>query len=149
MGRRRSPSPTAATSAPCSTATACARARYYVTDDDLVIMASEVGCSSRSNPSACCARGACKPGRMFLVDFEAGAASSLTRSSRHAASRLSGPTAEWLERRTDLLDLVAALPESEAAGSLQATMGGDELTRSNLQAFGYTARGPFASCSGP
>ena len=43
-------SPTAPSSAPCSTATACARRAIWVCDDGLVVMASEVGVLDRPGP---------------------------------------------------------------------------------------------------
>jgi len=45
--------------------------RYYVTDDDVVIMASEVGVLDIP-PERIRAKGRLQPGRMFLVDFEQG-----------------------------------------------------------------------------
>ena len=66
-----SPSPTARASAPCSTATACGPSRYYVTKDDLVIMASEVGVLDIP-PDEVVEKGRLQPGRMFLVDTEQG-----------------------------------------------------------------------------
>ena len=46
--------------------------RYYVTKDDLVIMASEVGVLDIAAGDACCTRAGLQPGRMFLVDHGAG-----------------------------------------------------------------------------
>ncbi|GAC1593109.1 MAG: glutamate synthase large subunit [Acidimicrobiales bacterium] len=45
--------------------------RYWVTDDDLVVMASEVGVVD-IDPAKIVARGRLQPGRMFLVDTSAG-----------------------------------------------------------------------------
>jgi hypothetical protein len=57
-------SPTGGRSAPRSTATACGPARYVVTDDDYIVMASEVGVLDipeskivkkwRLQPARCC-----------------------------------------------------------------------------------------------
>ena len=69
--RHRSPSPTATTSAPSLDRNGLRPSRYYVTDDDLVIMASEVGVL-RVPPERVIANGRLRPGRMFLVDFEEG-----------------------------------------------------------------------------
>ncbi|MDR1931706.1 MAG: glutamate synthase large subunit [Spirochaetales bacterium] len=45
--------------------------RYYITDDERVIMASEVGALSIP-PEKIISKGRLQPGRMFLVDFEQG-----------------------------------------------------------------------------
>ena len=113
--------------------------RYYVTDDDLVIMASEAGVVP-VEPERVLTKGRLKPGRMFLVDFENGCIVADEELKDRIASER--PYAEWLERRTDLAELVEAAEDSANANSGsapgdQATMGGDGLTRS-LQAFGFT-----------
>ena len=46
--------------------------RYYVTKDDLVIMASEVGVLDVAAGTTCVQKGRLQPGRMFLVDTEQG-----------------------------------------------------------------------------
>ena len=46
--------------------------RYYLTHDDRVIMASEVGVLRSIKPENVKAKGRLQPGRMFLVDFEQG-----------------------------------------------------------------------------
>ena len=46
--------------------------RYYVTDDDLVIMASEVGVMPDLDPLTIVEKGRLRPGRMFLVDMKEG-----------------------------------------------------------------------------
>ena len=58
-------------SVPSSTGTVCGRPRYYVTKDDLVIMASEVGVLPIA-PETVAKKGRLQPGRMFLVNFEEG-----------------------------------------------------------------------------
>ncbi len=108
--------------------------RYYVTDDDLVIMASEAGVVP-VEPERVLSKGRLKPGRMFLVDFDRG---RIVTDEELKSSIASGrPYAQWLERRTDLAELVEAAQNNGSAPTTQATMGGDDLTRS-LQAFGYT-----------
>ena len=108
--------------------------RYYVTDDDLVIMASEAGVVP-VEPERVLSKGRLKPGRMFLVDFDRG---RIVTDEELKSSIASGrPYAQWLERRTDLAELVEAAQSNGNATKTQATMGGDDLTRS-LQAFGYT-----------
>ena len=46
--------------------------RYYVTNDDLVIMASEVGVIPDLDPLTVVEKGRLRPGRMFLVDMKQG-----------------------------------------------------------------------------
>ncbi len=46
--------------------------RYYVTEDDLVIMASEVGVIPDLDPLTVVKKGRLQPGRMFLVDMNEG-----------------------------------------------------------------------------
>ncbi len=113
--------------------------RYYVTDDDLVIMASEAGVAP-VEPERVLAKGRLKPGRMFLVDFDRG---RIVADEELKTGIASGrPYAEWLERRTDLAELVnlaeAAQHDGDGkAAQDQAEMGGDALTR-RLRAFGFT-----------
>ena len=109
--------------------------RYYVTDDDLVIMASEAGVVP-VEPERVLSKGRLKPGRMFLVDFDRGRIVADAELKSSIARKR--PYAEWLERRADLADLVEAARNNGSAPKAQATMGGDDLTRS-LQTFGYTA----------
>ena len=108
--------------------------RYYITDDDLVIMASEAGVVP-VEPEHVLSKGRLKPGRMFLVDFDRGRI--VTDEELKSGIASGRPYAQWLERRTDLADLVEAAQNNGSAPTTQATMGGDDLTRS-LQAFGYT-----------
>ena len=46
--------------------------RYYVTADDTVILASEVGVLAGIEPENVVKKGRLEPGRMFLIDMEAG-----------------------------------------------------------------------------
>ncbi len=108
--------------------------RYYVTDDDLVIMASEAGVVP-VEPERVLRKGRLKPGRMFLVDFDLGRIVADEELKSTFASKR--PYAEWLENRTDLADLVAHSQTNGNAPANQAAMDDDTLTRS-LQAFGYT-----------
>ena len=49
----------------------CVPSRYYLTHDDRVIMASEVGVVP-VDPANVKFKGRLEPGRMFLIDFEQG-----------------------------------------------------------------------------
>ncbi len=101
--------------------------RYYLTHDDRVIMASEVGVL-RIEPENVKAKGRLQPGRMFLVDFERGCLIPDEELKRDFASRR--PYAQWLnEGRINLNDLE---PDEEPHGFDPKTL----IER--MQAFGYT-----------
>ena len=79
--------------------------RYVVTDDDLVVMASEAGVLSV--PSERVKRkGRLQPGKMFLVDTVAGRIVSDKEIKRQLATRQ--PYGEWLNENQITLD---QLPE--------------------------------------
>jgi glutamate synthase (NADPH/NADH) large chain len=101
--------------------------RYYVTDDDRVIMASEVGVLP-VDPKLVKEKGRLQPGRMFLVDFEQGRMIPDAELKEDLASRR--PYAEWLaNHRLQLSDLKTNI---EPHGFDPETL----LARS--QAFGFT-----------
>ena len=101
--------------------------RYYLTHDDRVIMASEVGVVP-VDPANVKYKGRLEPGRMFLVDFEKGELISDDDIKNDFASRR--PYADWLKNQALILkDL-----NSEGMGaSLEA-----ETLVQRMQAFGYT-----------
>ena len=102
--------------------------RYYVTEDDLVIMASEVGVVPDLDPCSVVEKGRLQPGRMFLVDMKEGRIIPDEEVKKRVYSLR--PYGEWLrERRLHLHDL----PES---GELPAADPAD--LRQRQQAFGYT-----------
>ncbi len=74
--------------------------RYYVTKDDLVIMASEVGVSDVA-PSRILHKGRLQPGRMFLVDTNEGRIISDEEIKEKIVSE--HPYDQWLKK--NLLDL--------------------------------------------
>ncbi len=79
--------------------------RYYVTDDDVVIMASEVGVLDMP-PQKIVLKDRLKPGRMFLVDFEQGRIVDDVELKNGIAARY--PYRQWLdEERLRLADLPA------------------------------------------
>ncbi len=101
--------------------------RYYLTHDDRVIMASEVGVLPIA-PELVAHKGRLEPGRMFLVDFENGRLIPDEELKNDFASR--NPYAEWLrDNRIELEDLH---PGSEAHSFDPDTL----LDR--MRAFGYT-----------
>ena len=68
--------------------------RYYLTHDDRVIMASEVGVVP-IDPANVKAKGRLEPGRMFLIDFERGRLVPDDEIKNEFANRR--PYGEWLE----------------------------------------------------
>jgi len=101
--------------------------RYYVTHDDRVIMASEVGVVD-IDPENVKEKGRLQPGRMFLIDFEQGRMIPDEELKSELASRR--PYGEWMmKQRINLDDLH---PEREGHQFHPDTL----LNR--LQAFGFT-----------
>ena len=101
--------------------------RYYVTEDDLCIMASEVGVVD-VDPAKVVAKGRLQPGKIFLIDFDAGRLIPDEEIKEEWAKRR--PYGEWLERQRLAL---ADLPAQPGAGLDKPSL----LPR--MQAFGYTA----------
>ena len=100
--------------------------RYYVTKDDLVIMASEVGVLDVAAQDVV-VKGRLQPGRIFLVDTMQGRIIDDEEIKRELAAQQ--PYGEWLERQlidiNDLPPARAEVPEHETVFRRQ-------------QAFGYT-----------
>ncbi|GIU83410.1 MAG: glutamate synthase [Acidimicrobiales bacterium] len=83
--------------------------RYWVTADDLVVMASEVGVVD-VDPTRVVHKGRLQPGRMFLVDTTKGRIVPDDEIKRELA--LQHPYAEWLERSLLRLDELPARPHT-------------------------------------
>ncbi len=102
--------------------------RYYITHDDRVIMASEVGVLP-IDPAIVKSKGRLQPGKMFLIDFVAGRLIPDDELKSSFARKM--PYGQWLkEQRIRLADLH---PEAEPHGFDAESL----LPR--MQAFGYTA----------
>jgi glutamate synthase (ferredoxin) len=101
--------------------------RYYVTKDDFVIMASEVGVLP-VEPEDVLHKGRLQPGRMFLVSLEEGRIIDDTELKHKMASE--NPYGEWVR---DNMKTIDDLPQAEPAPHLT----GDELLQQQM-AFGYT-----------
>ncbi|TWU04226.1 glutamate synthase large subunit [Stieleria varia] len=102
--------------------------RYYLTHDDRVIMASEVGVLP-VDPEIVKEKGRLQPGKMFLIDFKAGRLIPDEELKSSFAKAM--PYGDWLrEQRIRLSDLH---PEAEPHGFDSDTL----LQR--MQAFGYTS----------
>ncbi|UCB54227.1 MAG: glutamate synthase large subunit [Thiotrichales bacterium] len=101
--------------------------RYYLTHDDRVIMASEVGVLE-VDPANVKFKGRLQPGKMFLIDFEKGALIPDEELKSEFASRR--PYGEWLKNQE--IKLADLSPNKEPHGFYPETL----LQR--MQAFGYT-----------
>jgi glutamate synthase (NADPH/NADH) large chain len=101
--------------------------RYYLTHDDRVIMASEVGVVPVA-PDMVKHKGRLEPGRMFLVDFEQGRLVPDEELKHEFATRR--PYGEWLDSgRLALRDFV---------GDAQAEDIEPDTLLPRMQSFGYT-----------
>jgi len=101
--------------------------RYYLTHDDKVIMASEVGVLPVPAENVK-EKGRLKPGRMFLIDFEQGRMIPDEELKHGIASRR--PYGKWL--RSQRLKLTELPVNGDAHGFVPETL----LPR--MQSFGYT-----------
>ena len=101
--------------------------RYYVTHDDRVIMASEVGVV-QVDPEQVKSKGRLQPGKMFLVDFEQGRIIADDELKTSVATKR--PYKTWIKNQAIHLH---DLPPKESPAHYDS----DELLR-RMQAFGYT-----------
>ncbi len=101
--------------------------RYYVTKDDLVVMASEAGVLDLP-PEDIVQKGRLQPGRMFLVDTEQGRIVDDEEIKRKVATE--HPYRRWLNEHLVYLKDLPAAPEVPASDP-------DSLMQRQI-AFGYT-----------
>ena len=101
--------------------------RYYVTKDDLVVMASEVGVLDIP-PDRVLQKGRLQPGRMFLIDTEQGRIVADDEIKQTIATEQ--PYREWL--KTNLIRLADVPDPGVVAGP------DHESVLERQQAFGYT-----------
>ncbi|WP_040952126.1 glutamate synthase large subunit [Gorillibacterium massiliense] len=89
-------------------------ARYYVTSDDLIVLASEVGVMDIA-PDNIVRKDRLQPGRMLLVDTKEGR----IVSDEEIKERITGehPYQEWLDKNLVSLDDLPAAPQVAAADS--------------------------------
>jgi len=116
--------------------------RYYVTHDDKVVMASEVGVLDVA-PENVKIKGRLQPGKMFLVDFEQGRLVPDEELKHEVANRR--PYCDWLKRqRLTLGEVVEAEHKRrrEGDGNGRGLLSPDyhetETLLQKMQAFGYT-----------
>ncbi len=103
--------------------------RFYVTSDDLVIMASEVGVLPKIDPSTVIKKGRLEPGRMFLVDTKEGRIVDDAELKEKIAAEK--PYAKWLEQ--NLIDESALPAPTKPVPTLNM-----ERLKLRQKAFGYT-----------
>ena len=101
--------------------------RYYVTKDDLVIMASEAGVLP-IEPERIARKGRLEPGRMFLVDMEEGRIIADDEIKHKIATEY--PYREWINQHMVELATVKDAPGGEATES--------QTLIQRQMAFGYT-----------
>src|SRR5499427_6254446 len=109
--------------------------RYYVTKDDLVIMASEVGVLDVP-PERVLLKGRLQPGRMFLVDTEEGRIVADEELKQRIATE--HPYRAWLDENLIRLADVPEPHPSDAPGSPDVVEHGDPTLLQRQLAFGYT-----------
>jgi glutamate synthase (NADPH/NADH) large chain len=103
-------------------------ARYIVTDDDLVVMASEAGVLPMIPENKVIKKWRLQPGKMFLIDFEQGRIIDDEELKNQFAS--AKPYRQWIENVRIKLD---SIPAAEAAPVVYS-----ETLLDRQQAFGYT-----------
>ncbi|MEM9414383.1 MAG: glutamate synthase large subunit [Planctomycetota bacterium] len=118
--------------------------RYYLTADDRVIMASEVGVVD-VDPAMVREKGRLEPGRMFLVDFDEGRVIPDDEvKARYTSAR---PYGDWLNLHPMSIDDLPAPRGAERRGAgnaeaaapiAEATEAFDSPLLARLMAFGYT-----------
>ena len=95
--------------------------RFYVTDNDKVIMASEVGVLP-VNPRNVVSKGRLQPGKMFLIDFERGKLISDEEIKKDVTSQ--HPYKDWNKKQiVNLRDLTSSktdLPQEDLIPKMQA-----------------------------
>ncbi len=101
--------------------------RYYLTTDDRVIMASEVGVID-VEPAKVREKGRLQPGRMFLVDFEAGRLIPDEEIKQEIATHR--PYASWLRNQRIELKELSVPPDAHSFTP--------ETLLARTQAFGFT-----------
>jgi len=100
--------------------------RYYITDDDKCIMASEVGVVP-VDPARVIAKGRLQPGKIFLIDFDQGRMIPDEELKTDLANKR--PYQEWIDsERLELDEIPLVVGEGLSKESLTQRM----------QAFGYT-----------
>ncbi|WP_283408860.1 glutamate synthase large subunit [Anoxynatronum buryatiense] len=103
-------------------------ARYWVTDDDLIIMASETGVLDIP-PEKVVQKGNMNPGSMLLVDLQKG--QLLENHAIKEGIATAYPYREWVQRNRLTMDVLEDLPEPRPMNR--------EVLAKKQKGFGYTA----------
>ena len=103
--------------------------RYYVTTDDRVIMASEVGVVP-VDPADILLKGRLQPGKMFLLDFEQGRLIPDAEIKQSVSEQ--NPYGEWLEAEKVTLSSISSKNSGQSLGSDT-----EDLIK-RMRSFGYT-----------
>ena len=101
--------------------------RYYITDDDRCIMASEVGVIDVA-PEKVVKKGRLQPGKIFLIDFNEGR--MVPDAEIKAEWAHQRPWQQWLDRQRICLE---DIPQPEEISGLEET-----TLMPRMQSFGYT-----------
>lgn len=102
--------------------------RYYVTSDDRVILASEVGVIENIEPKNVVKKGRLEPGRMFLIDMEKGRIVTDEELKKQIAAE--HPYGQWLKE--NLVNSTDLPPNDTAPDDDYETI------ETRQKAFGYT-----------
>ena len=102
--------------------------RYYVTSDDKVILASEVGVLEGIEPANVVKKGRLEPGRMFLIDMEKGRIVGDEELKEQIASEQ--PYGEWLKENL--------VKSEELPAAKEVPVDNFETLETRQKAFGYT-----------
>jgi len=102
--------------------------RYYVTADDKVILASEVGVLEGIEPANVVKKGRLEPGRMFLIDMDEGRIIGDEELKKQIADEQ--PYGQWLEENLVNSEDLPAAPE--------VPVDDFETLETRQKAFGYT-----------
>lgn len=118
--------------------------RYYITKDDRVVMASEVGVVD-IDPKLVEKKGRLMPGNIFLVDFDSHSViDDAEMKEKYSTAR---PYGEWLDHElVRLYDIVKSVPDSlkpppingENQGNGSGPLNGIKRMIVPLKSFGYT-----------
>jgi len=108
--------------------------RYYVTKDDLVIMASEAGVLP-IEPERVAFKGRLQPGRMFLVDTEQGRIIPDEEIKHQIATEQ--PYQEWIDQHMVELSQLKDAPTEVEMQNLASIQDAPDLIQRQI-AFGYT-----------
>lgn len=106
--------------------------RFYVTEDDHVILSSEVGVLPSLDPATIKHKGRLEPGKLFLVDFE----TERIVHDEELKHTIAGARdyGAWLKKHlTSLNEWSEAVPAKNSKKALD-----DKELRARLNAFGYT-----------